>query len=202
MALRFESLAESQKSQNRQRVIKKVKADSQIWSMIGRLEVGYRKSIYARRTCPMINEETNRLESVLDLNVQAAVSQTDGNDQPEQRRANLSRRRLERIQEHLAATLDSPSTLQACIGPIVCDLMELCGRMKAAVNEALRDTTPLPAELERIQPVIEMYFRAVRQVDRLAQLDWRITESRRFGRRLDGRKRPTSTGIANEDSSF
>ena len=150
----------------------------------------------------MINEETNRFESVLDLDVQAAVSQTNGNDEPEGRRANLSRRRLERIQEHLAATLDSPSTLQACIGPIVCDLMELCGRMKAAVSEALRDTTPLPAEFERIHPVIEMYFRAVRQVDRLAQLDWRITESRRSGRRSDGRKRATDSGAANEDSTF
>ena len=39
---------------------------------------------------------------------------------------NLVRRRKQKIQEHLAVTLDSPNTSQACLGPVMCDLLEWC----------------------------------------------------------------------------
>ena len=85
----------------------------------------------------------------------------------------LLQKRAEKIHEHLAVTVHSPDTLQACMGPIACDLMEMCATMKAAISEGFQGT-PSVARLEELMPLIQVYLKLVRQVDRLARLDCRI----------------------------
>ena len=52
----------------------------------------------------------------------------------------LHRRRNQRIQDHLRNVLDSSDTLQACMGPICCDLLEVCQELKRLLDERIRQT--------------------------------------------------------------
>ena len=48
----------------------------------------------------------------------------------------LNRRRREKIQERLSAVLDSTDTLQACMAPVTCDLLEMLQDLKRGIDEA------------------------------------------------------------------
>lgn len=92
----------------------------------------------------------------------------------------LESRRHERIQEYLAATLDSHNILQACMGPVICDLLEMLGGLRREITEVLA-LGPMelqqfenPIELERLEnlrPNIELYARLANQVYKLANLE-------------------------------
>ncbi len=104
----------------------------------------------------------------------------------------LGQQRRERIREHLAKTLESADTLQACMGPIACDLMEFCQDLKGAIDEAFA-TDRLPLErFENLRPAVELYVRVAHQAHRLAQLECHINESRQ--RDTDGANPPGRDG--------
>lgn len=94
-----------------------------------------------------------------------------------ERRQELRRRHHERIQDHLANVLDSPDTLPACMGAILCDLLETCQEMKSLFHaKGVRGPSP-PAGFKEVMPLVDMYLKTVRQAERLANVDCRIRES-------------------------
>ncbi len=88
----------------------------------------------------------------------------------------LARLRRKKIQEHLAVTLELPASLQACMGAITCDLLDMCQDLKSAIDEQRGQGSSLTDHWTNLTPAIETYLKVVRQVDRLAQLDCRINE--------------------------
>ena len=89
----------------------------------------------------------------------------------------LGIRRQEKIHEHLAGTLESPDTLQACMGPIACDLLEMLYELKQGITEAFA-TGPMASErLDNLRPTIELYARLANQAYKLAHLEHRLKES-------------------------
>jgi hypothetical protein len=90
----------------------------------------------------------------------------------------LRRRRDQRIQDHLGIVLDSSDTLQACMGPILCDILGICQEMKRLLGERISRSPSPTAEVKEFMPLMEMYLKTVRQAERLANVDCRIRESR------------------------
>jgi hypothetical protein len=90
----------------------------------------------------------------------------------------LGGRRKQKILDHLAASLGASDTLQACMGAITCDLLEMCQTLKSGLDKEFTRTESPVARARDMSPAMEVYLRVVRQVERLAQLDVRITESR------------------------
>ena len=86
----------------------------------------------------------------------------------------LRARRQEKILEHLATTLDSANTLQACLGPVACDTFEMLAGLKDGINEALA-TGPMALEqFENLRSTIELYARLAGLAYKLSDLDYRI----------------------------
>lgn len=92
---------------------------------------------------------------------------------------NLVRRRKQKIQEHLAVTLDSPNTSQACLGPVMCDLLEWCQELKGAIDAEFAAGPSSVARFEELTPPMETYLKFARQAERLAKVECRINDSRR-----------------------
>jgi hypothetical protein len=90
----------------------------------------------------------------------------------------ISRQRGDKIQEHLRAVLESGQTLQACMGPVLCDTLEMCQMLKAALAEKIGRVPSPMAGVEKSMPLIQVYLQTIRQAERLANLDCRIRESR------------------------
>jgi hypothetical protein len=90
-------------------------------------------------------------------------------------RSELAQCRHEKIQEHLAGTLQVGDTWQACLGPVACDLLELCQTLKAGIDESLVGQQPAGVLPKSLTSTIEMYLKVARQIERLAQLDHRRT---------------------------
>jgi len=89
----------------------------------------------------------------------------------------LRRRRDQRIQDHLGTVLESPSTLQAVMGPVLCDTLDLCQGMKKLLDEAISRGPSVTVGFKDVMPLLEIYLKTVRQAERLANVDCRIRES-------------------------
>lgn len=90
----------------------------------------------------------------------------------------IASKRLARIHEYLVDALEQVDALQANLGAASSDLMLLGFRMKDAIETALRDASNPLGQFNELMPAIESYLKVVRQIDRLAQLDRRLTETR------------------------
>jgi hypothetical protein len=90
----------------------------------------------------------------------------------------LNQRRQTKIHEHLGAILDSSDTLQACMGPILCDTLEMCQTLKTALVEKIGDAPSPMIGVKDSMPLIQVYMQTIRQAERLANLDCRIREAR------------------------
>ena len=86
-------------------------------------------------------------------------------------------RRQEKIQEHLARTLDSPDTLQACMGPIACDLLEMLQGLKQGINQAFAAGPMAMEGFDNLRSTIELYARLANQAYKLANLEQRMKQA-------------------------
>ena len=105
--------------------------------------------------------------------MQAATCRAIGNGSV----SKLVRQREQKIHEHLGVVLGSPDTLQACMGPILCDILETCAVLKAALGEKIAVSVSPMVGVKESMPLIEVYLQAIRQAERLANLNSRIRES-------------------------
>lgn len=93
----------------------------------------------------------------------------------------LRRRRNQRIQDHLKNVLNSSDSLQAVMGPILCDLVETSQNVKGLLDERISHGVAPTAEFKEFIPLLEIYLKSVRQVERLANVECRIRESQTCG---------------------
>jgi hypothetical protein len=98
-----------------------------------------------------------------------------------QRSEDLKRRRREKIQERLAAALDSTDTLQACMAPVTCDLLELLQDLKHGIDESFALGPMALERSEKLRPAIELYARLASQVYKLARLEHSIAQPKEKG---------------------
>jgi hypothetical protein len=90
----------------------------------------------------------------------------------------MADRRRERIQQHLAVTLQSEGTWPACLGPVSCDLLEMLQNLKQDIDAAYA-TGPLASErFQNLKPAIELYARVTNLVYKLAHLDHSLRSSK------------------------
>ena len=87
--------------------------------------------------------------------------------------AALTAMRLEKIQEYLRHSLGKVDPLEANLGAVSADLMQMALRLKEAI-EADLGARQLD-HFEKLMPAIDAYLRVTRQIDRLASLDRRLT---------------------------
>ena len=78
----------------------------------------------------------------------------------------------------LVESLQHADTLQANLGATSSDLMLMGYRLKEAIEKALADASNPIRRFDQLMPAIEGYLKVTRQIDRLAQLDWRLTDPR------------------------
>ena len=86
----------------------------------------------------------------------------------------LAKRRLERIQQYLIESLDQEDAWRGCVGPIVCDLLEMCQTLKSCIDEELKQANSFVGAIASLEPAFNAYLKMVRQVERLSKLDYRI----------------------------
>lgn len=90
----------------------------------------------------------------------------------------LRRQRGEKIQQHLEIILESKDTLQACMGAVLCDILDTCQTLKIALAEKIGGPSSPMTGVEKSMPLLQLYLQTIRQAERLANLDCRIRESR------------------------
>jgi hypothetical protein len=88
----------------------------------------------------------------------------------------LAEKRKARIQKHLEASLDSPDTLRACLGPVASDLLEMCHELKLAIDDSLEVDAGRSDRLRTLMPGLQVYLKTVQMTERLARLDVRLGE--------------------------
>ncbi|NQU21149.1 MAG: hypothetical protein HQ567_07685 [Candidatus Nealsonbacteria bacterium] len=98
--------------------------------------------------------------------------------QPDPATPDVSKLRLEKIREYLVESLEQGDALQANLGATSSDLMLMGFRLKEAIEKAMADSSAPLARFEQLMPAIEGYLKVTRQIDRLAQLDRRLTDAR------------------------
>ena len=107
-----------------------------------------------------------------DVRLETTVAKTAGETQPNEEM--LAKRRLEKIRQYLVESLDQEDAWRGCVGPIVCDLLEMCQKLKACLDEELGQAGSFLGALASLEPAFNTYLRIVRQVERLSKLDYRI----------------------------
>jgi hypothetical protein len=95
--------------------------------------------------------------------------------QPDPATPDVSKMRLEKINEYLLESLQKVDALQANLGATSSDLMLMGFRLKQAIEQAMGDSMAPLGRFEELMPAIEGYLKVTRQIDRLAQLDRRLT---------------------------
>ena len=86
----------------------------------------------------------------------------------------IAKRRLEKIRQYLVESLDQEDAWRGCVGPIVCDLLEMCQKLKACIDEELMQAGSFLGALASLEPAFNTYLRIVRQIERLSKVDQRI----------------------------
>jgi hypothetical protein len=103
---------------------------------------------------------------------QTGEPSTNGTAQPRQRKEKS--RRLERIRDYQRQALAHPDALLANLGAINSDLMKLAYRLLQSTNSALARCRGSQEDVEAVLPTVGVCSQIARQVDRLAQLEWRL----------------------------
>jgi len=85
----------------------------------------------------------------------------------------LTAMRLAKVQEHLRESLGKADALEANLGAVSSDLMLMACRLKEAIEDALGKKSL--DHFDKLVPAIDAYLRVARQIDRLANLDRRLT---------------------------
>lgn len=83
--------------------------------------------------------------------------------------------RLHRIDELQMQSLQQEDPLQANLGAANGALLRFGYRMEQAIEDVLQQSANPLERFERLAPAIDMYLKVMRQVDRFAQLDQRLT---------------------------
>ena len=83
----------------------------------------------------------------------------------------LRRRRLARIRDYAQAALDEVDPLRGNLQACSAELMEIAMSLKTAIDEALLDEQNLLHRFKEINPLVEVFLKFHRQIDRYAQLD-------------------------------
>ena len=93
------------------------------------------------------------------------------NKQPVTPEVALRRRRLTRIRDYAQAALDQADPLRGNLQACSAELMEIALLLKTAIDEALLDEANLLQRFKEIGPLVDMFLKFHRQIDRYAQLD-------------------------------
>lgn len=83
--------------------------------------------------------------------------------------------RKRRIDDFQRDALADPDALQANLGAINGGLMRMSHHMETAIEAALTTIADPVDRFERLGPAIDAFLKVTRQIDRLAQLDRRLT---------------------------
>ncbi len=120
----------------------------------------------------MTTDSTNRDQAILPSEgpMPPISQQTVGGNQ-------LAEKRKARIQKHLEASLDSPDSLRACLGPVASDLLEMCHDLKLAIDDSLEVDAGRSDRLRTLMPGLQVYLKTVQMTERLARLDVRLGEA-------------------------
>ena len=91
--------------------------------------------------------------------------------------------RMQRIQEYQIASLSNTDPLRANLGAEAGNLMRMGLRLEEAIETSLAKSTDVLQEAKGVSAAMETYLKITRQWDRLLQLDNRIADGERHGRR-------------------
>ncbi len=120
-------------------------------------------------------QTADELDAALDATVtdhEYSLSMT-----PKEAQTELHRQHHERIQDLRVEALGSPDNLDACMGEVLCDLLEWCASAKQALDEASSSGPSALARFKDTMPVLDMHLRLARQSERYANVACRIRES-------------------------
>jgi hypothetical protein len=84
--------------------------------------------------------------------------------------------RLARILDYEATSLTKPDSLEACVGASNSDLMKIGFHLSTMINPALENLDI--TNLNQLLPVLDTQLRVARQIERLAQFEARLAETR------------------------
>ena len=107
--------------------------------------------------------------------------------------------RQARILDYVAESLAKPVALEACIGSCNGLMMQMGCRLADVINEAMVGLTI--ANFARVQPVMDAYFRSMRQIDRYSHLEAALSESRRKAEAKPPVQRTAKRGLSNNLTS-
>jgi hypothetical protein len=85
--------------------------------------------------------------------------------------------RVQRLTDYRRDSLAIASSLEASLGAVNADLLELAYLMKPVLAKALA-SEPTLAKLEELAPIFDPYLKVTRQAERFTQLAIRLRESR------------------------
>jgi len=91
--------------------------------------------------------------------------------------------RMQKIQEYLVQSLSNADPLRANLGAGASSLMRMGLRLEQAIDTSLAKSTDVLQQAKGLSAAMETYLKITRQWDRLLQLDSRIAEDERRGRR-------------------
>jgi hypothetical protein len=93
----------------------------------------------------------------------------------------VTKLRLRKIRQYSLKSLSDPDLLQANLGAGASDLMETAFQLKQVIDEVLSDEPERLKAIEVISPVLDMYLKFNRQIDRFVQLDRRLKSTPKEG---------------------
>ena len=86
---------------------------------------------------------------------------------------------MDRIQDYQAHALHKDDHLEANLGSLNAGLMRIGITVEEALERSMAAETLTGEGLQRLLPIIEVYLRLTRQIDRFAHLEQQIVEARR-----------------------
>ena len=88
-------------------------------------------------------------------------------------------RRAARIADYHREAVARNDSLAACVGVANADLFELDGRLHEVLQRALGAGVNSLAEIKQLDPAIKRRLETLKQVERLTQLDIRLSQSKK-----------------------
>jgi hypothetical protein len=108
----------------------------------------------------------------------AASSEQNTVETPGNRGANPLDARRQRLLELVHETLAMKSPLEANLGIVSCDLMELAGAQKQRLTEAMAQQPKTLEDLDILSRAFDQFLRVTKQIETYAQLQIRFKEMR------------------------
>jgi hypothetical protein len=85
--------------------------------------------------------------------------------------------RMARIQDYETTSLAKPDNLEACVGASNSDLMKIGVHLAAVINPAMENLDI--TKLNQVLPALDTQLRVARQIERFAQFEARLAETRK-----------------------